>query len=125
MEDARRVTELHPPPTNNGQSRDMEIKPDAEVAERRREAQFIPPVPVSRSSYLYEKDKHFRNVETVQNAKDVAKRAAHCILEFDHFRETEAGGASPQAQAIVNGFEQALGHVYTMVIMSSGSDSTR
>jgi hypothetical protein len=123
--DTERVTGTRPPPTTYGQSREMEIKPDADVAERRREAQFIPPVPVSRSSYLFEKDKHFRNVETVQNANDVAKRAAHCILDFDHFRETEAGGASPQAQAIVNGFEQALGHIYAMVIMSSGSDSTR
>jgi hypothetical protein len=103
----------------------MAIRPDAEAARRRREAQFITPRPVSRSSYLYEEDRHYRDAVTVVNAHDVARLATDCILEFDQMRETKAAGASPLGQAIISRFEQILGHGYEMVIRNSTLDPNR
>jgi hypothetical protein len=119
MDHAERVTELHPPHANNAQSGEVTIRPDAEAAaQRRREAQFIAPMPVSWSSYLYEKDRHFRGVETAENAGDVAERCYNRVLRLDaEKRKAQAGEATPQAQAILEGIEQVLGHGYGMLLM--------
>jgi hypothetical protein len=116
-----RLTGLHPPITTNGQSREIEIRADAEAAaQRRREAQLTTPVPVSWSSYLDEKDRHFRGVETAENAGDVAEHCFNRVLRLDAIkrREAEAGEATPQAKAILEGIEQVLGHGYGMLVMS-------
>jgi hypothetical protein len=124
MDPTDNVTRLYPPFTTNGQSREMAIKPDAEVAaQRRREAQqFIAPVPVSRSSYLYEMDRHYRAAVTVENTGDLVERAVDRIVRADG-KATEAAmmGVSPRAQAHIERMVDILGHTTGLVVFDYGS----
>jgi hypothetical protein len=102
----------------------MEIRPDAEAAaQRRREAaQFITHVPVSRSSYLYEMDRHYRAAVTVENTGDLAERAVDRIVRLDR-KATEAAmiGVSPRAQANIERMIDVVGHTTGMVVFDYGS----
>jgi hypothetical protein len=103
MDNARRITELGQPHTTNGQNREMVIRPDAEAAAQRRpDAQLITPIPVSRSSYLNEKDRHYRAAETMDNGADLAVRGMDHLLDLDRKRR-EAPADAPLVQA---GMEQ-------------------
>jgi hypothetical protein len=118
MEPNDRVTRLYPPFTTNGQSREMAKRADADAARQRREAQFIMPMPVSRSSYLNEKDKHHRGVETVENAGDIMQRAGNRVLCMgQQIREAEADGASQQEMEILKGLQRVYGQGSAMLIM--------
>jgi hypothetical protein len=124
MEDAQRVTELHPPPTNNGQSRDMEIKPDAEAAaQRRREAlPFVDPIPVSRSSYLYEMDRRYRAAMTVKGSVELAGQSIDGLVYLDR----KALGAavervSDRTQANIERIIEVVGHTTGLVVFDYGS----
>jgi hypothetical protein len=84
----------------------MAKRPDADAALRRREAQDTAPVPVSRSSYLNEKDRYYRAAETLDNGADLARRGIENLLDLDRQRrEVPADAASPQVLAAIEQFE--------------------
>jgi hypothetical protein len=125
MEEAMRVTGLHHPRSYNGQSGEMAMRPDAEAAAQRRreaQAQSIAPIPVSRSSYLYEMDRYYRAAVTVENTGDLGERAINRIVRLDR-KATEAAleGVSPRAQANIERVIEVVGHTTGLVVFDYGS----
>jgi hypothetical protein len=118
MDYAERVTELRQERKINGHSAEMAPRRPTEVDQRRREAQFITPVAVSQSSYLNEKDRHYRAAETVENGGDLAERSANRILRLDaKLREAQAEDASPRALAAIERLEEVLSHGTGMLVL--------
>jgi hypothetical protein len=116
MNNAEGVTELHH--KINGEGGELVLRPKAEIERRRPEPQFIVPVAVSQSSYLNEKDRHYRAAETVENGGDLAERSANRILRLDgRLRQAEADGASPRALAGIERLEEVLSHGTGMLVL--------
>ena len=75
------------------------------------------PIAVSQSSYLNERDRHYRAAETVENGGDLAERAANRVLRLDaKLGQAEADGASPRALAAIERLEEVLGHTTGMLV---------
>jgi hypothetical protein len=75
------------------------------------------PLAVSRSSYLNEKDRHYRAAETMENAADLAKRGVKNLLDIDRqLHEAEADDASPRALAGIEQLEQIYVNGAGMVV---------
>jgi hypothetical protein len=119
-----RVTGLRPTHNINGQSREMEIRPDAEAAaQRRHEAQqFIEPIPVSRSSYLYEMDRYYRAHVTVKNTTGLGKEVIDGLVDLE--RKAQAAAVevtSPRVQAHIERVIDVVGHTNGLVVFDYGS----
>jgi hypothetical protein len=125
MENAEGMTGSHPPRATNGQSGEMAMRPDAEaVAQRRREAQPITPMPVSRSSYLYETDRHYRAAVTVENTVDLAGRAIDGLVGLDRKALGAAvDGVSQRTQANIERLIEVVGHTTGMLVFDFGSSN--
>jgi hypothetical protein len=118
MDGTERVTQLRQPHRNTGQSDEIVIRPEAETAaQQRREAQFITPVAVSQTSYLNEKDRHFRAAETVENAGDLVERSVNRVLRIDTLRhEAREHGASPGALAAIERLQEVYAQTSAMLV---------
>jgi hypothetical protein len=122
MENVEWVTELHPPPTNNGQAGEMAVRPDAAAVQRRRAAQSIEPIPVSRSSYLYEMDRYYRAAMTVKNSVELAGQAMDGIVYLDRKAHRAAEErVSERSQAIIERTIDVVGHTTGLVVFGFGS----
>jgi hypothetical protein len=105
MDSVKRVTQLHPQQVNATYAGEMVPRQQATPARRRQEV--IVPVAVSQSSYLNEKDRHYRAAETVENGGDLAKRGVKNLLDLDRqLNEAAADDASPRALAGIEQLEQ-------------------
>jgi hypothetical protein len=119
MDYAERVTDLRREDMMNGYGAAMVLRRTTELDQRRRdrETQFIAPVPVSRSSYLNEKDRHYRAAETVESGGDLAERSVNRILRLDaRLRKAEAEGASPRALAAIEQIQDVHGHASGLLV---------
>jgi hypothetical protein len=106
MDNAERVTRLHPQ-SDAASAGEMVPRPQATAARRDQQQEAIIPVAVSQSSYLNEKDRHYRAAETMENGADLAKRGIKNLLDLDRrLQEAEAEGASPRALAGIEQLEQ-------------------
>jgi hypothetical protein len=125
MDGTERVTQLRQSHKNDAQSDEIVIREEAEAAARqRREAQFVTPVPVSRSSYLYEMDRHYRAAMTAENSGDLAERAVNRLLRLDRLaQEAALNGASQRAQANIERLIEVLGHTTGMLVFDFSSSS--
>jgi hypothetical protein len=104
----------------------MEIKPDAEAAaQRRREAQqFTTPMPVSRSSYLYEMDRYYRAAVTAENTTELAKLAIDGLVDLDRKAYKAAvDGVSPRVQANIERLIEVVGHTNGLLVYDFGSSN--
>jgi hypothetical protein len=114
MNNVERVTRLHP---QSDAASAGEMVPRQQATPARRRQELIVPVAVSQSSYLNEKDRHFRAAETVENAADLAKRGVKNLLDLDRqLQEAEADDASPRALAGIEQLEQIYVNGAGMVV---------
>jgi hypothetical protein len=118
MDNTERVTQERPQHKINGHLAEMALRPSSNVNQRGRpEAQLVTPAAVSRSSYLNEKDRHFRAAETVENGVDLAVRSANGLLRLDsRLRDAEAAGASPRVLAGIERLEEVLSQGTGMLV---------
>jgi hypothetical protein len=122
MENAERVTRLHPQ-SSAASAGEMVPRPQAAAARRDQRQEVIVPIAVSQSSYFNEKDRHYRAAETVANGTDLAERSINGVLRLDaKRRQAEADGASPRALAAIERLEEVLGHTTAMIVYDFGAN---
>jgi hypothetical protein len=116
MNNAQRVTQLHRAQDYEERTADVVVCQGVHVSHR---VAAPTPVAVSRSSYLNEKDRHYRAAETVENGGDLAERSVDRVLRLDAMlREAEADGASPMALSAIERLEGILGQSVGMLVHS-------
>ena len=117
MDNAERVTRLHPQ-SSAAATGEIVPRPQATATRRDQRQEVIVPVAVSQSSYLNEKDRHYRAAETVENGGDLAERSVNGVLRLDaKLRQAEADGASPRALATIEQIGGAFGQSAAMLVV--------
>ena len=117
MNNTEQQREYRPAQKINGHSEEVVRRPRAVAAQQDQRQQRIAPVAVSHSSYLNEKDRHFRAAETVENAGDLALRGVDGVLHLDaRLRDAREDGASPGALAAIERFREVYGQATTMLL---------
>lgn len=116
MDNAQRVRQLHSPNDHGAASGEVVRRAGAVAVPRAAGTASTPPA-VSRSSYLNERDRHYRAAETVENAGDLAERTINGVLRLDaRLREAEAEGASPRALANIERVQEVFGQGSGMLV---------
>jgi hypothetical protein len=118
MDSTERVRKLRPQRPDDAQNGELAMRPYAGVQQRQPERQFSPPEAVSQSSYLNEKDRHYRAAVTVENGRDLAERSVNGVLRLDaRLREAEVDGASPRALAMIEQIGGAFGQSASLLVV--------
>jgi hypothetical protein len=117
MNNAERVTEFHPRQDDRRTGRELATRTSGTVVPRSARRESSGPLAVSQSSYLNEKDRHYRAAETVENGTDLAQRSVSGVLRIDaKLQQAQADGASPRALVAIERIEDVLGQTGGMLL---------
>jgi hypothetical protein len=96
----------------------MVTRQQATAAQQDQLHEVIVPVPVSQSSYLNERDRHYRAAVTLENGRDLGERSIDGVLQLAaKLHKAEADGESPRELAIIEQIEGAFGKSAVMVML--------